>query len=268
MIPLSCANCWHNPLQHDSVGLAVGFCVIHKKVLNSPESTTCGRQRRKDLPLDSARREQAFHREGFDEDTIVLLRDRKPANGSVSDREPDIEELRHDAVGEAVTEYGQLGAKIESIARLSKMSGVRAELAMLSLGRAYLHNCVARKGSWTSGIHMFWWNKERLAEEPEIGVEDLWQSNTLPLHRKVELARWAVIMLRLTFVADVATHAAEEGHPLQNLRAVLDEAAEAVGTFNTRRLLSWVKSHALRQITRALPTSEYYRLAHKLHQET
>ncbi len=264
MIPLSCANCWYNALQHDSLGLPVGYCVFHQQVLNRSEATTCGHHRRKDLPVDSAEREHDLHRRAF-ADEIVVLRTRLPANGQVSSSRRDLELLKRDDVAEAVTDYGELGAKIEALSQLRRIPGVRAELAMLSLGRAYVRECVSLRKSWARGIHLLWWTKSRLADEPDVKVTDLRHADTLPLSRKVELARWSVIMLRLTFVSDIAYYAAGEEHALGELRDVLDEAAESVGTFNTRRLLAWVKRVALKKLERALSREDYHQVATSIH---
>jgi len=264
MIPLSCSNCWHNALQYGTIGLSVGYCTQHRKILNRAEETTCALHMRKDLPLASVRRESELHRKQFTND-VVLLRTKLPGNGAASEKERDIDLLREDEVGEAVTDYGQLGAQIESIAQLRKISGVRAELAMLSLSRAYVYQCVERKGSWTSGIHILWWTRQRIGDEPDVRVEDLRHSNSLPLTRKVELARWSIIMLRLTFIADVASHAAESEHPIARLSNIVDGAADAVNTFNTRRLLGWTKRVALKEINKVLPRSQYMELARELH---
>ena len=202
MIPLSCANCWYNALQHDSLGLPVGYCVFHQEVLNSSEETTCGHHRRKDLALDSVEREHDLHRRAFG-DEIVMLRTRLSPNGEVSSEGRDLELLKRDEVAEAVTDYGELGAKIEALAQLRRIPGVRAELAMLSLARAYVRDCVSDRRSWTRGIHLLWWTKSRLADEPEIRVTDLWQADVQPLSRKVALAQWSLVMLRLTFVSEM-----------------------------------------------------------------
>ncbi len=264
MTPLSCLNCWHNALQYGSVGLSIGFCTEHSLLLNRSTETTCGRHMRKDLSLANVRRQHQHHREDFSDD-IVVIKTRRPSVAAISEREKDIDLLRQDEVADVVAEYGQLGARIESIAQLRRIPGARAELAMLSLARAYVHRCVERLGSWTNGIHVFWWTRKRLDTLPELGVRDIQPTNTLPLDRKVELARWSLIMLRLSFLADVASYAEGTGHPITRLSTLNDEAAEAVHTFNNRRLLTWTRRVALKEIDRALPRSRYTELARELH---
>ncbi|MCP4696714.1 MAG: hypothetical protein GY862_07685, partial [Gammaproteobacteria bacterium] len=203
------------------------------------------------------------HREKFPEE-ITLLHDRGKANGEYSDREEDIDILQGDEVGEAATEYGILGAKIESLAQLRRMPGIRAELAMLSLARAYVSNCVVNNGKWTSGLHLLWWTRSRLAQEPQIKVSDIRTTNGLPLERQAMLAAWSLLMLRLTFIEDVARYAEKEGDSLALLTGISDRAAEEVNSFNIRRLLHWMKRAALTEMDRVLPKQRYIGLAKKL----
>jgi len=50
----SCQNCWFNGLQYGAIGLTVGYCARHKKILNFPDGITCGLHLRKDLTLNRA----------------------------------------------------------------------------------------------------------------------------------------------------------------------------------------------------------------------
>ena len=47
----SCQNCWFNGLQYGALGLPVGYCSRHNKILNVSDRSTCGLHLRKDLTV-------------------------------------------------------------------------------------------------------------------------------------------------------------------------------------------------------------------------
>lgn len=268
MLPLSCTNCAHNPLQHDAVGTSVGFCTVHRRVLNTPGELTCGQHFRKDLTLLSAKRQRDLHLMRFGAGTVSSLATRKPVNGAhTSTARADLSPLEADAVAAAVTDYGRLGSKIESLAQLSAMPGARADIALASLGRAYVDRCVERGGSWTSGLHLFWWVKARVAIEPDVRVDDLRTSSALPLGRQMDLARWSILMLRLAFLSDVGAHARSTHDRVRRAGNLVERAAEATGQLSFSRLMKWVRSEGKKQIDDALPVAEYERRSLELHRD-
>ncbi len=223
---------------------------------------------RKDLPLDLAREENLAHRRHFPKTApIVLIRSGEPANGELSDNPQDIDDLRRDEIAEEVRDYGHLGTTIESLASLGKHPKTnerpRAELAFLSLSRGYVTNCVERgEGTWTAGLNLFRWTRTRLAKEPWIHPADLRFENTLPLRRKVELAQWSLITLRLAFIVDLAllAQATDPGHPFGELADALDQAAAAVDGIHPGRLLGWMDTRLRKRLNQALPFQEVDRL--------
>jgi len=265
MTTQSCQNCWYNGLQYDLLGLSVGYCVHHKKILNISTATTCHHHKRKDLSLQRVQQVSEVHKQHFDKEGILRLRDGMPVNGEVSVRHEDVSLLRHDEVAELVFDYGTLGSKIESLAQLKRMPGVRAELAMLSLARSYVYTCVARQGTWTSGLHLYWWTKSRLHHEPEISIGDILHTHGLQLERQVTLASWSVIMLRLCFIDDMVAYAQKDDEQLGTVTGLLDRAAEAVTTFNIKRLLQWIKRKAVPELDRQLDWERYTQLSNQLH---
>lgn len=269
MIPLTCSNCWYNGLQYGTtVGLPIGYCAEHRKILERPYETTCGRLRRKDLPLLSARRQAELHQQNYSMGHIceVVSHRRAEHAGSSSPQSFDI--LRKDPVGDTVADFGELDAKIESLAQLRRVPGARAEIAMLSLGRSYVHRCIDRGGAWTSGLHLLWWTRQRLATDPDVAVADLSATSPLPLERRVELAKWSLVMLRLTLLDDMGHYAASNGSKsrVSRLRGIVQDAALAVRTFNVRRLLGWVRSAAQPRFDGSLSHTQYVKLAKQLHQ--
>ncbi len=265
MITQSCQNCWYNGLQYGVLGLGVGYCVLHKKILNVPSLTTCCYQKRKDLALHRVLQVSALHQHAFNREGIVHLRDGMPVNGEVSDRPEDVNLLRHDDVAELVCDYGTLGSTIESLAQLRRIPGARAEVALLSLARSYVQNCINRNGIWTSGLHLYWWTKSRLPEEPDIQIADILSTDGLELERQVTLTSWSLIMLRLTFIDDIVTYAQQDSEQLGTVTGLLDQAAEAVTTFNIRRLLQWIKKKAVPALDRQLDRQRYIELSNALH---
>lgn len=263
----SCQNCWFNGLQYGPLGLPVGYCSRHLKILNAAGETTCGLHLRKDLSLKRAKEVGEVHRRHFPIHEIVSVGDRQPINDSVSTRSADIKALTSDPIGAIAFEYGTLGSKIESLAMLKNTAGARAEVALTSLSRGYVANCVSRNGRWTSGLHLYWWTKSRLADEPNIAATDIRTVGSIQLSRQVQLTAWSVIMLRLTLIEDIAEHAAAQGDKFGGARGLLKKAAEDVQTFNIRTLTRWIQSTAIPMLDHKMPYKTYVQLANELHKE-
>ncbi len=261
---ISCSNCVFNPLQYGSLGLTLGYCSEFKCVLRQADSTTCGRLFRKDLPLASAEAANVNHRIYFDSERIQNTRTRLAMDGLPEFVEPDDSILQADAVGEVVTEYGALGTKIESIAQLRRIEGARAELGMLSLGRSYVRRCVSRDGAWTSGLHILWWTRMRLADEPSVSVSDFRLQNNATLDKQRELAIWSLVMLRLTYISDIGVHAGRHDKAIGELASFVDDAAEESST-SLRKLMRWVRRAGIQRFDKALSKERYVELAQTLH---
>ncbi|NOK38075.1 hypothetical protein HMI49_33230 [Corallococcus exercitus] len=183
--------------------------------------------------------------------------------------ERDASSLRTDAVGDAIADYGQLGAKIESLARLRQLQGVRAEIAMLSMGRSYVRRCVGRNGSWTSGIHLLWWTRLRLDQEPEVKASDIRVELAIPLTRQVEMAQWAILMFRLIFISDIGQYAKAAGSRVAvgGLSSLAEEAAAETSAVAPQELMTWLKRKGLRRFDESLSERSYMRMARELHKD-
>jgi hypothetical protein len=265
----SCANCWFNGLQSGSVGLSVGYCTQHRVVLRQPDETTCALQLRQDLLIDGALQQSRLHRAAYQrEDGVQRLADLAPAaNGDYVD--PDTSFIRHDRVAAVVADYGEYGTKIESLAQLCALRSFRAELAMLCLGRGYVHRCVSRDGSWTSGIHLLWWTRQRLSEDlrPELQPADLRYQMAVSLDRQIDLARWWLLMLRLVFISDLGTYADGNGGPEGELAGLAEQAAADTGIPALAKLASWTQRVGIPAIDRCFPEQRYRQLALELHRD-
>ena len=220
---------------------------------------------RKDLTLQRAKEVSEVHKRRYALEFVVRIIDERSYEDDVSDDDKDISLLRRDSIGEAVSDFGILGSTIESLAQLKAMSGARAELAMLSLGRGYVNNCVSSRGKWTSGLHLYWWSRKRLTEIPEIRVEDLRSVGATQLSRQTLLTSWSLVMLRLTFIDDIISYAAQQDDPLGKVESLTEQAAIALDTFNLRNLSRWLKSAAIPQLDSFLSRSRYAELANELH---
>jgi hypothetical protein len=264
----SCQNCWFNGLQYGALGLAVGYCSKHRMILNAAEATTCGLHVRKDLPLQRAMQVSSAHAARYSDAVIVNIYGGKETERETSSDSKDLDSLRSDPVGDIVADYGTLDSTIESLAQLKTLSGARAEVAMTSLARGYVNNCVSRDGSWTSGLHLYWWTKKRLAEIPEISVKDIRTTGGIQLSRQVDLTAWSVVMLRLTFIDDVVQHAAAENEPVGQVKGLLQQAAASVPTFNLRNLTRWMRAEALPSLDKMLPWERYVELSRQLHKQS
>jgi hypothetical protein len=257
MMLLSCSNCWHNPLQYGSIGLSNGYCTEHRVVLRQADETTCGRQRRKDLLQASALRASRLQQDRYPLDKVVRL-DGTSFNGEAEQYiTPDIDPLHTDQIGSVVAEYGEFDTKIEALAQLRQIGTPRAELARLSLGRAYVDRCINRGGYWHSGLNLLWWTKERLAEYPHFQYDDIRLHLPIPIQRQRELEAWSLLMLRLAFIADVSVYAASRkaiskqgrtlGARVARLASLPEEAAEHAGTVVTK-LFRWVGRVAVQRL--------------------
>ena len=263
----SCQNCWFNGLQYGALGLAVGYCSRHKKILNAADGTTCGLHLRKDISVNRAEEVSNVHQKYFTSECVTRIVDAGCYESDVSDSDKDKSHLRKDSVADAALDYGELGSTIESLAQLKALSGARAELAMLSLGRAYVSNCISRNGTWTSGLHMYWWSRSRLTDIPEIKVEDLRSVGATNLSRQSDLTAWSLVMLRVTFIEDITTYAAQQNDPLGKVDSLTEQAALSMDTFNLRNLKKWLKNEAVPQLDARLSQTRYAELATKLHKD-
>lgn len=262
----ACQNCWFNGLQYGDIGSVRGYCVRHRKILNRPDRTTCGLHLRKDLTLKRAEETAKVHGQHYANDVVSRIAENKAYSSDVSSEQSDLSRLKKDSVADAVTDYGELGSTIESLAQLKVMPGARAELAMLSLGRGYVNNCVARNGgTWTSGLHLYWWSRRRLTDIPEIRIDDLRSTGVTPLARQSDLSAWSLIMLRVTFIEDMTTYAARQGDPLGKVPSLTEQAALALDSFNLRNLAKWLKTVAVPQLDKQLSQCRYDTLVKELH---
>lgn len=263
----SCQNCWFNGLQYGSVGLPVGYCARHRLVLNLSDETTCGLHVRKDLGLSRAQQVSARHKEHFDNDKIVRIKCKRVVKSDFSDAEKDANILRRDQVGEVAFDYGYLGSKMESLAQLKNIPSARSDIALSSLGRAYVRNCVRNNGRWTSGIHLYWWTKKRLAKIPSVEVTDLRYSGSIQLSRQTDLAIWSVMMLRLSFIDDIIHYAGEQNDAIGKVRNITNSAALAVPIFNVGKLSRWIKAELLPALDAQLDHERYSEISRDLHKD-
>ena len=266
----SCSNCWYNSVQYGSIGLSFGYCVEHQCMLRHPNELTCGRHMRKDVLLATVRLFKNLHSQNYSSEHICKLIDGSEVPTTESSLiHKNLNLLRKDSVGSIVADYGAYETKIESISQLrfAATTSIRAEIAMLNLGRSYVARCVARDGNWKSGIHMLWWVKDFFSKPmPEITPTDIIYQTTANLDRQIELAKWSVLLLRLTYISDIGEHAQAIGDTdIGELRDIAEEAALATETPSFRKLDRWIRSEGLNKINRVLPEPTYRQISRSLH---
>ncbi len=110
---------------------------------------------------------------------------------------------------------------------------------------------------------MLWWTRKRLAQQPDVKVSDFRVQSNASMQKQTTLASWSLIMMRLTFIGDIASYAQRDDDPLGQLATLADDAAEAVST-NEKRLLSWVRRNGIPRFDQALPRARYIQLATQL----
>jgi hypothetical protein len=262
---LSCVNCSFNPLLADSLGTGDGYCTKHRVVLHQPRTLTCGRLLRKDLGLPDAERERAHHEAHYPVDRVTTWRDTRRDAAALRLVDTDITQLNRHDVGRAVTEYASAGGHDDApkmmflgqLDLLSRHGDARAELAQHSMGRTYVRDCVTRDGRdhWTSANYLLAWAKELLATVPRVDPSDL-SDAPLPQTRKVELAQWEVVMLRVQFVADVAFLAPDDD-PVAALRELPEKAARAANDVALPPLMKWLATKGWDLFDAAFPTERF-----------
>lgn len=264
---LSCVNCSFNPLLADSLGTGDGYCTAHRLVLHQPRTLTCGRLLRKDLALPDAERERTLHEANHPVDRVTTWRDASRDATQLRLVDADTSQLQRQDVGRAVTEYASAGHGdapkmmfLGQLEVLSRHGNARAELAQHSMGRTYVRNCVNRGGRdrWTSANYLVEWAKELLPTEPRVDPGDL-SDAPLPQTRKVELAQWEVVMLRVQFLADVAFLAPDDD-PVAELRTLPEKAARAAKHVALAPLMSWLATKGWAMVDAAFPTERFREL--------
>jgi hypothetical protein len=220
---------------------------------------------RKDLGLARADQVASVHSQVYENDKIVRITSKEEVRTDLSASERDIDALREDHVGEVVIDYGRLNSTIESLAQLRALRTTRSDLAMTSLGRAYVSNCVRSGGRWTSGIHLYWWTKKKISEIPELSVQDIRYSGSIQLSRQIELTSWSLMMFRLSFLDDIIEYAAREDDDLRLEAGVSCRAAMAVQDFSVKKLSKWLKKELVPALDARLDPERYYSLARELH---
>lgn len=261
----SCQNCWFNGLQYGSLGLPVGYCARHRKILNLPDETTCGLHIRKDLGLSRAQDVSLVHSRVYADDKIVRLSNKEEVESDFSLSKKDTNILRKDVVGDAVVDYGFLDSKIESLAQLKAIKTTRSDIAMTSLGRAYVKNCINNSGKWTSGLHLYWWTMKRLADVPEIQVDDIRYTGSIQLSRQTELAAWSVMMFKISLIDDIVEYAGQQNDEVGREKGIANNAALAVQSFNVRKLSKWIRKELVPALEARLDYRRYSDLSRELH---
>ena len=259
MILLSCTNCCFNGLQYDSVGLSIGYCVEHHLLLRRADETTCGRHFRKDMPRSLAEGFNQRHKSYYDDNALYQIQSRKNVSKDILYADSDPAHLFGNSTGSIVAEYGIDGAKIGALASLRRTPGALAELAWVSLGRSYIRRCTLRDGTWTSGLHMLWWTKERLASPPRLEIADFRYQTQTSLERQEELAVWSLVMLRLTLISDIGASAADKGHEIGAVAPFAEEAAESAST-DLKKLLRWISKNAVPILSKVLSWEKYSKI--------
>jgi hypothetical protein len=268
---ISCTNCWHNPMQYGTLGTCTGYCVFHRVVLKTPSETSCAAQMRKDLLLLSAQQEHEHHKNKINHNNIINLHTNTVALQPISITDTDAL-LQSDPVGSTVYDYGD-DIKVASIANLNGQGSVRAEIAMVSLGRAYVHQCM-QNGAWTSGIHLLQWvihrikKEKQLKQDIQLSLTDRYKNLPISSARQEDIERWSLLVFRLTFVSDIGFHAVTSGQDpsLEPLAQLPNTAMEDTdGNVKYAPLKNWLHQKGLHIIQQHFSEERYRELRRQLH---
>jgi hypothetical protein len=218
---------------------------------------------RKDLLSARATKEQKLHRRSFRVEFVQeLTAPRKPMSGAEL-----VSEFEDQAVGDDVfrdvAEYGLLPSKVATLAALWSRSGIRAEIAMLSLGRAYFTNCIRQRGKWTAGLHLARHTLNRLTEDPLLSLEDLRGPVIAPLAKAIDLAKWAVVAQRVAMLVDVGRTAEADGDRVVRWVDLGTTAIATTAPGSAKSLLGYLRRKR-RGFEEALDQQRYRELAQSL----
>jgi hypothetical protein len=100
--------------------------------------------------------------------------------------------------------------------------------------------------------------------EPTVDVGDLRVELPMSITRQIELAKWSLLMLRLTFVSDIGHHADGSSEPVARLAGFAEQAAVESNALNPAQLLRWIGRVGTRLFDSALPEKTYERLVAKM----
>jgi hypothetical protein len=232
-------------------------------MLRRSDETTCGLHLRKDLLRGAALQAQSYHQKMFSPSPLKIF---KISNAQEARPNFDITPITptKDNIYSNLYNYGYGESKIHSLMSLDDLKTARAELAMITLARAYVYRCEIQGGPWTSGLHLFWRIKNKLEQEPDLQLEDLRTPLPITYKRQIEIAKWSLVDLRLCFISELATQAKAASHKLGAFDTLAEDAAAAVDTLSLRKLLRWLKSDAKPRLEAALPEREYRALGREL----
>lgn len=261
----ACSNCCFNALQYGSLGTPYGYCVKKYCLLKQPDETTCGQHLRKDVMSESMERHHNAHAEKLqDHQQAMVFIHRKDRSVQRAQENVHFETnvtYSKDRVTDVVFDYGERGSSFSTLGRLNEIPGARAELAMISLGRAYVRNCFKNDRKWTSGLNLLWWIKEKLAEDPNVQLSDIRIFLGLPSQEQLDLETLSLLMLRLKFISDVGSYAKQVNHTVGELEFFADEAATAMrGSTSPKKLLSWLRRAGAERLERVFPRALYREL--------
>jgi hypothetical protein len=214
----------------------------------------------------SATEQRALHGMTFKENRVSVLA--SPTTDATSKQmvEKPNGQLPGDVVLEEARSYGEFGSKIATLAALHRVPGARAEIALLSLSRAYLSNCYARDGAWTAGVHLAFWTLEVLTREPTFEATDLRGPFTKRLEVVTAIASWTLISFRLALLTDVAERARmQKDGPMSRVKKLVLDAIEAPPT-RPDRLLARLRRDR-RKWNAVLSYERYRRFRESLHQD-
>ncbi|MCC6998978.1 MAG: hypothetical protein IT370_30475 [Deltaproteobacteria bacterium] len=233
-------------------------------MLTSPSETTCGQLLRKDLLVSPARLAQGHHRTRFASGRVcVLTQPRNQALANALIQRPNGHPS--DQVVEEVVAFGlyRHNSKIHSIAAVHRIPGAKADVAMSSLGRSYVHRCHERDRRWTAGLHILWWMLQRVSERPLLEPADLRGALGLALDRAQNIAIWTVLALRLYLITDIGSFAGQAHDDVGAFASLADQALGAVEPGDGSGLAAWLSSQKT-AMTRTFPRKRYEELAAKL----
>ena len=165
---------------------------------------------------------------------------------------------------EEVRSFGLVDSKIGTMAALRQIPGVRAEVAMLSLSRAYFANCTRRGGKWTAGLHLLFWTLKRLDREPNLEATDIRGPISFSLEKTIALSQWMLIALRLSLISDVASRALAEHDAAGKLVKFVQATVERANVDEPQRLLAAIR-RSRKAWQAALTVDRYEHLREALH---
>lgn len=223
----SCRNCIHNSAQTPLIGRGVGFCLIHKSILKTPQRTTCKYLFRKDMPafvVDDGVKEHAYEYAPYS--TIVDMPTLQSIERATYSEKHAWSTHTYDPLTQILAHSYKIKPTWVFVQSVSGGVDGRRLLAHSSLVRRYMANC----GTWRSSYRFALSVIQEVSQRPNFASSDLLDESGS------EEAEWDVFFARISCVQEYGFHSG-----LEELMWVTDKINGYLNDFDLRAVSEELK---------------------------